>query len=51
VGGFFKSKDEYTSTYLANVLFGKSGLAICGVKVKQFLLVGQVFITNSIAKF
>ena len=28
-----------------------SGLAVCGVKVKQLLLVGQVFITNSRAKF
>jgi hypothetical protein len=35
---------EYTSTYSANVPFGKSGLAVCGVKVKHFLLVGQVLL-------
>jgi hypothetical protein len=37
--------------YSANVLFGQSGLVVCGAKVKQLLLVGQVFIINSIAKF
>jgi hypothetical protein len=30
----------------ANVPFGCSGLALCGVKVKQLLLVGQVIITS-----
>jgi hypothetical protein len=30
---------------------GKSGLAVCGVEVKQFLLVGQVFIIISGAMF
>jgi hypothetical protein len=43
---FCESKGEYTSTYLANVLFGCSGLALCGVKVKQLLLVGQIIITS-----
>ena len=36
------SKGEYTSTYSAIVLFGCGGLALCGVKIKQLLLVGQV---------
>jgi hypothetical protein len=44
---FCESKGEYTSTYSANVSFGCSGLALCGVKVKQLLLVDQVFITSS----
>jgi hypothetical protein len=43
---FCESKGEYTSTYSANVSFGCSGLALCEVKVKQFLLVGQVIITS-----
>jgi hypothetical protein len=43
---FCESKDEYTSTYSANVLFGCSGLALCGVKVKLLLLVDQVIITS-----
>jgi hypothetical protein len=43
---FCESKGEYTSTYSANVPFGCSGLAFCGVKVKQLLLVGQVIITS-----
>jgi hypothetical protein len=43
---FCESKGEYTSTYSANVPFGCSGLALCGVRVKQLLLVGQVIITN-----
>ena len=43
---FCESKGEYTSTYSANVPFGCSGLALCGVKVKQLLLVGQVIITS-----
>jgi hypothetical protein len=43
-------KARVTSTYSANVPFGKSGLAVCGVEVKQLLLVGQVFITSR-AKF
>jgi hypothetical protein len=43
---FCESKGEYTSTYSANVLFGCSGLALCGVKVKQLLLVDQVLITS-----
>jgi hypothetical protein len=43
---FCESKGEYTSTYLANVPFGCSGLALCGVKVKQLLLVGQIIITS-----
>jgi hypothetical protein len=43
---FCESKGEYTSTYSANVPFGYSGLALCGVKVKQLLLVGQVIITS-----
>jgi hypothetical protein len=37
---------EYTSTYSAIVSFGYSGLALCGVKVKQLLLVGQIIITS-----
>jgi hypothetical protein len=44
---FCESKGEYTSTYSANVPFGCSGLALCGVKVKQLLLVGQVIITST----
>jgi hypothetical protein len=40
------SKGAYTSTYAAIVSFGYSGLALCGVKVKQLLLVGQVIITS-----
>jgi hypothetical protein len=43
---FCESKGEYTSSYSANVSFGCSGLALCGVKVKQLLLVGQVIITS-----
>jgi hypothetical protein len=43
---FCESKSEYTSTYPANVPFGCSGLALCGVKVKQLLLVGQIIITS-----
>jgi hypothetical protein len=43
---FCESNGEYTSTYSANVPFGCSGLALCGVKVKQLLLVGQVIITS-----
>jgi hypothetical protein len=43
---FCESKGEYTSTHSANVPFGCSGLALCGVKVKQLLLVGQVIITS-----
>ena len=43
---FCESKGEYTSTYSANVPFGYSGLALCGVRVKQLLLVGQVIITS-----
>jgi hypothetical protein len=43
---FCESKGEYTSTYSANVLFGRGGLALCGVKLKQLLLVGQVFIIS-----
>jgi hypothetical protein len=43
---FCESKGEYTSTYSANVPFGCSGLALCGVKVKQLLLVDQVIITS-----
>jgi hypothetical protein len=31
---FCESKGEYTSTYSANVPFGRSGLALCRVKVK-----------------
>jgi hypothetical protein len=38
---FCESKGEYTSMYSTNVLFGWGGLALCGVKVKQLLLVGQ----------
>jgi hypothetical protein len=46
-GGFGAlSKGEYTSTYSTIVPFGCSGLALCGVKVKQLLLVGQVIITS-----
>jgi hypothetical protein len=37
---------EYTSTYSAIVLFGCGGLALCGVKIKQLLLIGQVIITS-----
>jgi hypothetical protein len=43
---FYESKGEYTSTYSASVPFGSSGLALCGVKLKQLLLVGQVFIIS-----
>jgi hypothetical protein len=43
---FCESKGEYTSTYSANVPFGLSGLALCGVKVKQLLFVGQVIINS-----
>ena len=43
---FCESKGEYTSTYSANVPFGCSGLALCGVKLKQLLLVGQIFIIS-----
>jgi hypothetical protein len=43
---FCESKGEYTSTYSTNVPFGFSGLALCGVKVKQLLLVDQVIITS-----
>jgi hypothetical protein len=43
---FCESKGEYTTTYSANVLFGGSGLALCGVGIKQLLLVGQVIITS-----
>jgi hypothetical protein len=43
---FCESKGEYTSTYSAKVPFGCSGLALCGVKVKQLLLVGQVIINS-----
>jgi hypothetical protein len=43
---FCESKGEYTSTYSANVPFGCSGLAFCGIKVMQLLLVDQVFITS-----
>jgi hypothetical protein len=37
---------EYTSTYSAYVPFSYSGLALCGVKIKKLLLVGQVIITS-----
>jgi hypothetical protein len=43
---FCESKGEYTTTYSANVLFGCSGLALCGVKIKQLLLVDLVIITS-----
>jgi hypothetical protein len=43
---FCESKGEYTSMYSANVSLGCSGLALCGVKVKLLLLVGQVIITS-----
>jgi hypothetical protein len=43
---FCESKGEYTSMYSANVPFGWGGLALCGVKLKQLLLVGQVFIIS-----
>jgi hypothetical protein len=43
---FSESKGEYTSTYSTNVPFGCSGLALCGVRVKQLLFVGQVIITS-----
>jgi hypothetical protein len=43
---FCERKGEYTSTYSTNVSFGCSGLALCGVKVKQLLLVDQVIITS-----
>jgi hypothetical protein len=43
---FCESKGEYTSTYSVNVPFGCSGLALCGVKVKQLLLVDHVIITS-----
>jgi hypothetical protein len=43
---FCESKGEYTSMYSANVPFSCSGLALCGVKVKQLLLVGQAIITS-----
>jgi hypothetical protein len=42
----WQSKGEYTSTYSAIVPFGCGGLALCGVKIKQLLLVGQVIITS-----
>ena len=46
-GGFgVYSKGEYTSTYSAIVPFGYSVLTLCGVKVQQLLLVGQVIITS-----
>jgi hypothetical protein len=48
---FCESKGEYISTYSANVPFGCSGLALCGVKVKQLLLVDQVIITSREAGF
>jgi hypothetical protein len=41
-----ETKGEYTSTYSSIVPFGCTGLALCGVKVKQLLLVGQVIITS-----
>jgi hypothetical protein len=41
-----ESKGEYISMYSANVPFGCSGLALCGVRVKQLLLVDQVIITS-----
>jgi hypothetical protein len=44
LGGVWCVKQaEYTSTYSEVV---PSGLALCGVKVKQLLLVGQVIITS-----
>ena len=43
---FCESKGEYTSTYSANAPFGCSGLTLCGVKVKQLLLVDQVIVTS-----
>jgi hypothetical protein len=43
---FCESKGEYTSMYSANVPFGCSGLALCGVKVMQLRLVDQVIITS-----
>jgi hypothetical protein len=43
---FCERKGEYTSTYSTNLSFGCSGLALCGVKVKQLLLVDQVIITS-----
>jgi hypothetical protein len=43
---FYESKGEYTSTYSAKIPFGCSGLALCGVKVKQLILVDQVSITS-----
>jgi hypothetical protein len=43
---FCESKGEYTSTYSANVPFDGGGLDLCGVKVKQLFLVGQVIITS-----
>jgi hypothetical protein len=43
---FCESKGDYTSTYSTNVSYGCSGLALCGVKVKHLLLVGQVIITS-----
>jgi hypothetical protein len=43
---FCESKGEYTSTYSAIVPFGWGGLALCGVKLKQLLLVGHVFIIS-----
>jgi hypothetical protein len=39
-------KGEYTSTYSAIVPFGCSGLDLCGVKIKHFLLVDHVIITS-----
>jgi hypothetical protein len=44
---FCESKGEYTSTYSTNVSFGRVGLALCGVKLKHLLLVGQVFIISA----
>jgi hypothetical protein len=43
---FCESKGEYTSTYSRNVPFGLGGLALCGVKLKQLLLVGLIFIIS-----
>jgi hypothetical protein len=43
---FCERKGEYTSTYSTNLSFGCSGLALCGVKVKQLFLVDQVIITS-----
>jgi hypothetical protein len=43
---FCESKGEYTSMYSVNVPFSYSGLALCGLKVKQLLLVDEVIITS-----